>query len=1029
MRAFQKDILRTIKGSLGRFLAIFLIVGLGSGFYAALRMVCPDMRINANNYFNSCNMMDVRVVSSLGLVGADLAEIENLDCVENATLAYETDVNAVLNGKEALMRVHSLTADNSINSVELKEGKLPESAGECVISADCVLSTEKNIGDRIYIKECVSDIDSTLATKEFEIVGKVESPLYVNFASPGNTTLGSGQLDEYIYVTNDSFASDYPYNEVFLTVKGAGSLFTFGSEYENTVNSAIDKIKEIAPARQQARLDELKGSAQEKLDKSKQEYNQKEAEANEQLNSAQSKLDSSKSQLDSSRVQLDKTPVELLSAQEEISKAQSQLESGKTTLNDLKTQLAGVNGSLSLAQQALSLADAQGSEYAVLKQQYETLAAQKAQLEAGIAQTEQAVAEGEKSLSSAQQQYEQAKSQYYSGIDSYYTGLDQYNSGLSSFQESKTQTQQQLADAKKKLDDAQEEINKLETPEWLIMDRSKNESFASYKSDSARVDSIAQLFPLIFFLVAALVALTTMTRMVEEERLNIGTYKSLGYSRFTILRKFLVYAFVASALGAVAGILLLSQILPTVIMDAYTTMYRMPHSLPAPIDLPLAAIAFAAGVGITVFVTFLVAWGSLRQAPANLMRTKVGKAGSKILLERVKFIWNRLSFSGKVTVRNLLLFKKRSAMTIIGIAGCTGLLLTGFGLNDALNDMIDKQYDELVSYNTTITKASEPTTDESNALANLVSNNQYIESSAQVELKQIITNTPNSEDVNASLIAPKDFDTFTNVWNVRNRVTQKNLTTSSDSVLICEKIKNMFNLEVGDEITLCKQDEMGNASSKKITARVSGIFENYLYNYIICSEETYMKLFDSSEPTYNTYFAKLASNVSDKDEFSQLVLGTNAAKSVSYNNELIDTYRNSLSAVNMVVAVLVVCAALLAFIVLYNLNNINICERKREIATLQVLGFTRKEVTMYIYRETIILTILGCIVGILFGLLLEGFVVSSAEGNMLMFGREIHPLSFVLSALITILFSGLVMFIMRFKFDGVNMVESLKANE
>ena len=1029
MRAFQKDILRTIKGSLGRFLAIFLIVGLGSGFYAALRMVCPDMRINANNYFNSCNMMDVRVVSSLGLVGADLTEINNLDCVESATLAYETDVNAVLNGKEALMRVHSLTADNSINSVELKEGRLPESAGECVISADCVLSTEKNIGDKIYIKECVSDIDSTLATKEFEIVGKVESPLYVNFASPGNTTLGSGQLDEYIYVTNDSFANDYPYNEVFLTVKGASGLFTFGSEYENTVNSAIDKIKEIAPARQQARLDELKGSAQEKLDKSKQEYNQKEAEANEQLNSAQSKLDSSKSQLDSSRVQLDKTPVELLSAQEEISKAQSQLESGKTTLTDLKTQLASVNGSLALAQQALSLADAQSSEYAVLKQQYETLAAQKAQLEAGIAQTEQAVAEGEKSLSSAQQQYEQAKSQYYSGVDSYYSGLEQYNSGLSSFQESKTQTQQQLASAKKKLDDAQEEINKLETPEWLIMDRSKNESFASYKSDSARVDSIAQLFPLIFFLVAALVALTTMTRMVEEERLNIGTYKSLGYSRFTILRKFLVYAFVASALGAVVGILLLSQILPTVIMDAYTTMYRMPHSLPAPIDLPLAVIAFAAGVGITVFVTFLVAWGSLRQAPANLMRTKVGKAGSKILLERVKFIWNRLSFSGKVTVRNLLLFKKRSAMTIIGIAGCTGLLLTGFGLNDALNDMIDKQYNELVSYNTTITKANEPTTDESNALANLVSNNQYIESSAQVEQKQIITNTPNSEDVNASLIVPKDFDTFTNVWNVRNRVTQKNLTTSNDGVLICEKIKNMFNLEVGDEITLCKQDEMGNASSKKITVRVSGIFENYLYNYIICSEETYMKLFDSSEPTYNTYFAKLASNVSDKDEFSQLVLGTNAAKSVSYNNELIDTYRNSLSAVNMVVAVLVVCAALLAFIVLYNLNNINICERKREIATLQVLGFTRKEVTMYIYRETIILTILGCIVGILFGLLLEGFVVSSAEGNMLMFGREIHPLSFVLSALITILFSGLVMFIMRFKFDGVNMVESLKANE
>lgn len=1029
MKAFRKDVFKTIKGSLGRFLAIFLIVGLGSGFYAALRMVCPDMKIAADNYFDSTELMDVRVVSTLGLVEKDLDVIKNLDSVEKAALAYETDVTGTLNGEHVTMRIHSLTNVDSLNTIELKEGRMPEKQGECVISTDCVINTDKNIGDIIEVTDCVSDVASTLSTKKFEIVGKVESPLYVDYASPGNTTLGSGMLDDYAYVTNDSFAESYPYNEIFLTVRGAKDKFFYSSDYEATIQSAIDEIKTIAPEREQARLNELKDGAQAELDKSKSEYAQKEAEAHKEINDAESMLNSSKQLLEDSRIALDKTPVELLSAHEKLSDATSQLEAAKTTLNYLKTQQSAFAMTEQMAKQALDATPKDSSQYESVKNQYDTLVQQKRQLDEGIQQAESSVADGEKQLESAREQYNSAKSQYYSGVDSYYSGLNEYNEGTQTLQTNKQEAETQLAEAKKKLDEAQDQINKLKTPEWLFMDRSKVQGAESFKTDAERVDSIAQLFPLIFFLVAALVALTTMTRMIEEERLNIGTYKALGYSRSKISQKFLVYSLFASATGAIFGIVLLSEVLPAVIMDAYGAMYRMPHDLLSPIDLPIAAISFLAGVGITVAVTLGVAWASLRENPASLMRPKTTKSGSKILFERITFLWNRLSFSGKVTVRNLFRYKKRSAMTIIGIAGCTGLLLTGFGLNDALNDMIDKQYNELVSYNATVSAKTDATESNSETLSKLMNNNTYVESDANVESTLIIaTAQGTTKDTNASLIVPKDFSALNNVWKIRDRGSHQELSAPEDGVLITEKLKNMFNLNVGDSITLCQQDDMGNASNKKIKAQVSGVFENYLFNYVICSAETYSELFDGSEPAYTTHFAKLPSNA-DKAQFTQATEATGAVKSVSYNDETIETYKNSLSAVNMVVIVLVSCAALLAFVVLYNLNNINICERKREIATLQVLGFNRREVEMYIYRETIILTILGCFVGILFGLLLEGFVVSSAEGNMLMFGREIHALSFVISAVITIVFSLFVMFIMRRKFSQVNMVESLKSTE
>ena len=1029
MGAFSKDILKTIRVSLGRFLALLLIVALGCGFYAALRMTGSDMKMTIDKYYDNQNLMDVRIVSTIGLESSDLDAVRDIEGVSDATLAYETDIMGGLHGEQITMRIHSLTNDQGVNQVELKEGRFPEKNNECVISSDCVLGIDKNIGDKISVDECISNVDSTLTTREFEIVGKVESPLYVSFTNPGTSNLGSGKVQEYLYIADSAFAQDYPFNEIFLTVTGAKNLYDFEDAYQNKIDSIISSLKIIAPERVQARVDSIKSDAQEELNLKLEEYNQKKSEVETQLNDAQSTLDNSKSQLDSSKATLDQTPSKLRAAENRIDAAINELETGKQTLSNLENQLASVNNNITQIQQVIQTLEPGSARRVEYEAKLQELNAGKSQLEAGIAQARVGIESGEKQISDGQGQLSSARSQYYSGLAQYESGLQQYNDGVAKLADKRNTAESELLDAKIKLDEAQEEINKIEGSDWLVMDRSKILSVASFKSDADRVDSIAQVFPLFFFLVAALVALTTMTRMIEEERLNIGTYKALGYSRRMISCKFLVYALLASGIGAILGILLLSQILPLIIMVAYSIMYRVPSELVLNVDPAMFALSSGVGVGMTLLVTAVVTWSSMHEEPASLMRPKVDRGGSKILLERITPIWTRMSFSWKVTARNLLRYKRRSLMTIIGIGGCTALLLTGFALSNAINDIIDKQFGETIHYNTTLTENAEVTDTQRQNIDAVMNDTSQVEQFAKVEIDPVVTCVEHRADQNVTLVVPEDYSQLKKIWTLRNRTTGESLDLSNDGILICEKLANLFDLKVGDELSIHEQDDMGNASSRSTTAKVTGIFENYVANYIICSPSIYSNLFYGEQPAYKSYYAKLVNDGANRSTFAENARETGAVKTIAYNDEAIKTYRNALKSVDMVVVVLVVCAAILAFIVLYNLNNINICERRREIATLQVLGFKDREVQLYIYRETIILTLLGCIAGIAFGVLLANFVITSAEVDQVMFGREIHSLSYVISCAITIVFSILVMFFMRRKFSSIDMVESLKSTE
>ena len=1147
--AFNKDVLRSVTHSLGRFLAIAGIVALGTGFYAGLRMTAPDMKLAADQFYDGTNLMDIRVVSTLGLTDNDLAALRGVEGVAQVMGAYETDVMATVNDEQYAIRVHSLPAaaaesdtGDGVNAVSgaadylnrpvLVEGSWPVREGECVLSADKVMNTPTKIGDTVQITEGSQDVDDVLATRTYQVVGYVHSSYYVSSTSMGTTSLGSGSVQQFMYVPESDFSKDLPYTEAFVTVAGAAGEFSGSDAYFERVHEVEDRIEALAPAREQARVDGLRADAQKELDEKRADYERERADAEQQLNDAQRQLDEAaaaiaenKQKLADAQAAYDSGVAELASqrasAEAQLAEAERQLadgraqtdaarpaiEQGQAQLADAWAQwqqgadaLAAGWGEWQGRQDALSAKAAEWQQNMALWQaawdaneahpenpdyaenrarleaqkqvldagkaeidrgqaaldeargeleaqqqavnaargeldaQQAAFDAQKAQFDAAVAQVEQGTADlasarsqADAQIAAAQQQLDEAAAQIASGRSQLEQGRADYEGGLAEYERQKADADAQFADAERQIADAQQKIDDLENPSWLVMDRDQNYGVASFESDANRVDSIAQVFPFIFFLVAALVALTTMTRMVEEERVLIGTFKALGYSRARIASKYLLYAAVASVTGSVLGIAVLSQVLPAVISEAYAIIYFVPRG-PLPIDLGLAGLAAGLGVGVTLVATWAAAFATLRERPATLMLPRAPKAGKRILLERIAPLWRRLSFSWKVTFRNLFRYKKRFVMTVIGIAGCTALLLTGLGLQDAINDIIDKQYGEIVHYNAVVTTEDDLPAASRQELDDLLGAGGAVESSTRVQSASMVASGPDKADVHASVVVPEDPGGLADFLTVRTRVGHEPLSIGDDGVVLAEKLANELGVGVGDTVRLAEQDEMGNATDKTFDLTVTGVMENYIYNYVFIGPGEYARM-EGGQPAFSTYYAVTSSDAGERAQFNDAVRAIDGVKTVAYNDEVIDAYKSMLKSVGLIVIVLVVAAAALAFIVLYNLTNINITERQREIATLKVLGFTPREVSAYIYRETMLLSVIGCAVGLVLGVSMEGFVVVTAEVDQVMFGRTIHAASFVIAFLLTMLFTVLVMLAMRRKLARVDMVESLKSNE
>ena len=672
---------------------------------------------------------------------------------------------------------------------------------------------------------------------------------------------------------------------------------------------------------------------------------------------------------------------------------------------------------------------------AAAREELDQRTAQLHEAESQVAQARQDLSEARSAtadqLSAAQEKLAASLSRLSAGQTALQSAEAQTNEGRQSLEEQRTEVEKQLADGQKELDEAQKKIDELKEPDVYVLDRTKEIGVAAYQADSERINDIANVFPLMFFLVAALVSLTSMTRMVSEERTLIGVHKALGYSTAQIAAKYLLYALLASLLGAVIGIACLSQVLPGVIISAYGSIYTIPNGgAPYPIQLDSALLSGLSGIGITLLSTMAAVLSSLKEEPSSLMLPKAPKAGSKILLERVEPLWSRLSFSWKVTIRNLVRYKRRLIMTLVGIAGCTALLLVAFGLRDSISDIIDNQWPTISHYDYIVgmtSDVSEEEADQINAELNQVGATNIRRITRENVLLESSTQKAGSL-TRTTIMTSNSLQDLTGLATLRNRLSGQAIELGEDSVVITEKLAKRLGVGVGDTVQVYAQDRIGNVSGEPSTLTVTGVAENYVGSYLYLGPSAWHSL-GIQDQAADGWYATLPEDQATRDAFGEKLINQTGVATVDDVNEAIRTYRESLAVVNRVVAILIVAAALLAFIVLYNLTNINIEERIREIASLKVLGFTRHEVDAYVFREIALLAIFGAFFGLVLGTYLEGFVVQTAEIDLVMFGRAIHAPSYWFAFGLTLVFSLLVYVAMRPKLKNIDMVESLKSVE
>lgn len=1111
--------LRSIHTTFSRFLAIVAIVALGTGFFAGLMMTGPDMRQAMDTYYDDNNVWDIRLISTLGFSNDDIHQFDDVEGVRACMPNHTVDAIARMNDTQVAVRVssfdttmaqqfvgeHAHAAKDSsydfLNRFQLVTGRLPQSPDECLAAAYAP-HAQLSEGDIVDITSANEDLDKIFSTRHLRVVGTITSPLYPYTRSFGSTTIGSGSIDQYIFVPTSTFQQDFPYTELYISVEGADSVQSNSSAYKNIVGATKERLEAQKDRMSVFRQHEVQELAQSKLDEKKTEFEQQKNEAFEKLEAGESELARKHRTLQdswrtytqgTSKLKASREAFESQKAasQNKLSQAQTRVATQEETLlSALRAQGMDVS-SLEQAQtilenhlQALKekqnqqnvdnrVVDENSSEQspehirsnsnqqlatlgdnrqsiqhnktrAIMATAREHVSApyeeiqrvqqQLAGVQALIAakaklQDERAVAD--KKLEHAEQELAQAQAK----LDASYTRLQEgqkkYDEGAHVLAQRKQELDDKFATVQKQLDDAQETIDTTDLPDMYILDRSQHEGAAIYHADTERMDALARVFPFMFFLVAALVSLTTMTRMVEDERILIGTYKALGYSTIQIATKYLIYALLAAGIGSVLGVGVLCQVLPLIIMKAYSVIYAIPLLLPPlPIKADVAVFSAGLGIGITLIATICSVLSSLREQPAPLMLPRAPKAGKRILLERIRPLWHRISFSWKVTLRNLFLYKKRLFMTVIGIAGCTALLLVGFGLHDAIWDIINKQYVDITHYQMTVGLNDHANDLDVQHVKDVLNQHPEIEHIDRVHTAHMAaTGEDNSlSSTHVDVVVPQSLDIFNQTITLKNRISGKQVPFDDSSVVISEKLATLHHLRVGDTLVLFDRDKVGNSVGAGHKLTITGICENYVGTTVYVAPAIFAKI-SSSPVMYETLFIQ-APNLKPGEQQQNIASELHSCDDVSlvaFSDETISLYRNMISVVDYVVAVLIISAILLAFIVLYNLTNINIEERLREIASLKVLGFTKREIYAYIFREVFLLSLLGDVFGLGVGVYLERFVVATAEVDYVMFSRTIHLESFVIAFVLTLVFTGLILLVMTPKLNRIDMVESLKS--
>ena len=1075
---YLKDIFREIKISLGRFLSILCIVAIGVAFFAGIKASAPDMKNSADTYFDKYNVQDIQVYSTIGLTKKDVAAIKKIKGVKSVQPSFSMDTLSQIDSTQMVIKVISYGIDQKMNKIRVVEGRMPERENECLVEASS--ATNKlygtfHIGDTIKLQSGTDEaLSKSLKHTKYKIVGTCYNPNYLSYEK-GSSNIGSGTVNSFIYIQNTNVLKDY-YAEVDVCVKGAKDLDCYSDEYFDVVDPVLKKIKKISNKQIDARIQ----SYQSELDEKKQEATDKFKDAENQFNDAQNKIDSGLSEIQSNELKLQNSKdqinqgwneyyanLQLLDNIPTLQNAIAQIEESEKKLPELLSQKEQVENGLqqinaegdlntkrTLIQNAIDFIDialkklenypdSSDAETIRIKlnEKKELLQGQlslidqaiakKAELEAilpqiqsGIEQIQAGVAK-KAELQSQLNQLLNAKNELNNAYVSLINGQAQYEDGVSKIEDAKNELNKSIEqltlskaefniqkhDALRELSDAQLEIDKMEG-KWIVLDRNSHYSYRDYGACADRMDGIAKVFPVFFFLVAALVCMTTMTRMVDEQRNEMGTLKALGYSKLQIASKYIIYALIANILGSILGCSLGMYLFPTVIFNAWNTLYNI-DQIKFLFQPGLILLASGSVTGITLLATLYSIYSELIEMPSQLMRPKAAKAGKKILLERITFIWKRLSFLQKVTARNIFRYKKRFFMTIIGIAGCSALLVAGFGINDSISDIVNQQYNVIYHYDATVSAKTSEITSQIKSLKGVkdVYEEDHLAVTTKIENKDISTTVH-------IISNDKKFKDFCTLFNGNNE-----FDLDDSSVLISQKMATKLNKKAGDTI------KIKDANNKVIKAKIKGVFTNYVGHHIYASESLY-KSWNTNAKTTHIYLIKSKKTTKKFERnLGNKIMNIDGVQSVTFYSSLQKNFKDMIKSISYIVVVLVISAACLAFVVLYNLSNVNISERKREIATIKVLGFTRKEVDAYINRETILLTILGSLIGLGIGIGLHHLIMNLAEMDDIMFGRTINSISYVISFVMTIGFNAIINLCMHKKLNNIQMVESLKAVE
>ena len=1011
--ALLKDSIKEIKNTYKRFLSILVMAFLGVGFFAGMRAASPDMVDTIDQYYKESQVYDIKILSTLGLTNDDIDALSEIDEIENTVGTYETEGKIEIDNKEIITKIMSV---EKLNKPILLQGNLPKTQNECVVEDSFLTANHKSIGDTIEIeiektKNDEGEEVEYLNKNILKIVGTVKSPLYIS-RDRGTSSLGSGKIDYYIYVPKENIKANEIYTNIYIKLKNSENYTTSSEKYEEYIAEVKEKIETIKEEREKARHDKLVDIATRKVKEAEEKLNENKQNAQQQIEEAKQEIENGKNKIEKAEVKLNSSKKEadtkFKSAYNQIQMAKESIFQNETQLNqkeqeagqqiteleikkqELQTQFDTIENNLTqLETQYNQIKDNPNiseEQKQMLENKIQMLKQSKQTIKAGIEQINNGITTGKQEIENAktqlqnakneltkkEKQYEATKTATYSSLENAKIEIEksktELEKGEKELEEKQEEFKDKIADAESKLIDSREKIANIENPTWYVLDRYSNTGYNSFIQDTESIENISKVFPIVFFMVALLISLTSMTRMVEEQRTQIGTLKALGYNKLQIASKYVIYAGLACVIGGVLGMSVGFVLLPQIIWTMYQMMYQMTDNIHISFNIIIGGMGLLLICVCIIGATIYAVLKELVQTPSTLMRPKAPKMGKRVLLEKIPFIWKRLSFSQKVTVRNIFRYKKRFLMTIIGILGCTALIVVGFGVRDSIRCIMPNQFEKVFNYDMQIGLK--------NGLEDEQKQKYIISLQEKTELEKVVEtymtsniakNQENEEDV--QIIVPKEPKDLDEVINLTDVKTGEKVQLEENAICLTDKVAELLNVKQGDTITL------KDSKDKERQVKISNIVENYVYHYVYMSRITYENLYGENYNT-NMLFTK-NNNLSEEQEtnLATEIMNQSEVASISRNSSIMNLLDDTMKSLNYVVIILIVSAGLLAFVVLYNLSNVNISERIRELATIKVLGFYDKEVYSYVTRETVILTAIGIVLGLIGGYFLNYFII------------------------------------------------------